>query len=83
MSSRVSPGQEFALGLAGRKEFENELDGQARPANHWYTSGDSGLLSQGFVRPSPEGAQGGGTADASRRFPRRKFPPTGRRPIST
>jgi hypothetical protein len=43
MSSRVSPGQEFALGLAGRKEFENELDGQARPSDHRFAGQDPGI----------------------------------------
>jgi len=27
--------QELVFGLTGGEEFENELDGQTRPANHW------------------------------------------------
>ena len=32
--------QELALGLAGREEFENELDGQTRPPDHWFAGQD-------------------------------------------
>ena len=32
--------QELALGLAGREEFENELDGQTGPSDHWFAGQD-------------------------------------------
>ena len=32
--------QELVFGLTGGEEFENELDGQTRPANHWFAGQD-------------------------------------------
>lgn len=36
-------GQDFLLGLAGCEKFQNELDGQTRPADHWLAPQDFGI----------------------------------------
>lgn len=35
--------QQFILGLAGRQEFENELNGQTRPPDHRFAGQDLGV----------------------------------------
>jgi len=40
--------QEILLGLAGREEFENELDGQTRPSDHWFAGQDLGIDDNAF-----------------------------------
>jgi len=34
---------DLAFGLAGRQEFEYELDGETRPSDHWFAGQDTGI----------------------------------------
>lgn len=40
--------QDIALGLAGHEQFENELDCQTRPADHWLAGQDSRIHDNAF-----------------------------------
>ena len=48
---------DLVLGLTGREEFENELDGQTRPSDHWFAGHDLGVdddaLREGHNRSLP------------------------------